>query len=326
MSNIQNKPKLTAKQLVAKMKVEKGISFSKYSEKHAEKYLFDINNYLRTASYRKNYQKYLNGQNKGKYIGLDFVYLQELSEIDSLLRMELSSICFDLEHDLKIHLLQDVEKNSKDDGYKIVDNFLKANPFIVGKLEASTTSPFTANLLKKYFTVTQIFNNQKKRNEYKITAFNDCPVWVLLEFLTFGDFIKFYEFYYKVMKIKMPISIPILKMLKNLRNACAHNNCLIADLQTNLTFIPAELGIFVSNIKTISKKQRQKKLSCLAMLEFVSTIYALKTIATKTVISKHRKALRSLFTKRMLKHKDYFSGNDLIKSSYNFAYKVFSVL
>ena len=62
------------------------------------------------------------------------------------------------------------------------------------------------------------------------------------------------------------------------------------------------------------------------MLEFVSTIYALKTIATKTVISKHRKALRSLLTKRMLKHKDYFSGNDLIISSYDFAYKVFSVL
>ena len=109
-----------------------------------------------------------------------------------------------------------LKKNQKDDGYKIVDNFLMANPFIVGKLEASTTSPFTANLLKKYFTVTQIFNNQKKRNEYKITAFNDCPVWVLLEFLTFGDFIKFYEFYYKVLKIKMPISIPILKMLKNI--------------------------------------------------------------------------------------------------------------
>lgn len=75
------------------------------------------------------------------------------------------------------------------------------------------------------------------------------------------------------MKIKMPINIPILKMLKNLRNACAHNNCLISDLQTSSTFIPAELGIYVSNIKTISKKQRQKKLSCLAMLEFVSAIY-----------------------------------------------------
>lgn len=326
MSNIKNKPKLTAKQLVTKMKIEKGITFSKLSEKRAEKYLFDINNYLRTASYRKNYQKYLNGQNKGKYIALDFGYLQELSEIDGLLRMELSSICFDLEHDLKIRLLQDVENNSNDDGYRIVDNFLKANPYIVGKLEASSTSPFTANLLNKYFTVSQVFNNQKNRNEYKITAFNDCPVWVFLEFLTFGDFIKFYEFYYKVMKIKMPIGISILKMLKNLRNACAHNNCLIADLQISSTFIPTELGIFVSNIKTISKKQRQKKLSCLAMLEFVSTIYALKTIANKTIVAKHRKVLKNLITKRMIKHRDYFIGNDIIKSSYDFAFKVFSVL
>ena len=326
MSNIKNKPKLTAKQLVTKMKIEKGITFSKLSEKRAEKYLFDINNYLRTASYRKNYQKYLNGQNKGKYIALDFGYLQELSEIDGLLRMELSSICFDLEHDLKIRLLQDVENNSNDDGYRIVDNFLKANPYIVGKLEAASTSPFTANLLNKYFTVSQVFNNQKNRNEYKITAFNDCPVWVFLEFLTFGDFIKFYEFYYKVMKIKMPIGISILKMLKNLRNACAHNNCLIADLQISSTFIPTELGIFVSNIKTISKKQRQKKLSCLAMLEFVSTIYALKTIANKTIVAKHRKVLKNLFTKRMIKHRDYFTSNDIIKSSYDFAFKVFSVL
>ena len=156
MSNKQNKPKLTAKQLVTKMKIDKGVTFSKFSEKRAEKYLFDINNYLRTASYRKNYQKYLNEQNKGKYIGLDFGYLQELSEIDSELRTELSSICFDLEHDLKIRLLQDVEKNPKDDGYKIVDNFLKANPYIVGKLEASSISPFTANLLNKYFTVSQV--------------------------------------------------------------------------------------------------------------------------------------------------------------------------
>ena len=62
------------------------------------------------------------------------------------------------------------------------------------------------------------------------------------------------------------------------------------------------------------------------MLEFVSAIYSLKTIATKTIVSKHRKALKKLFTKRMLKHKDYFAGNDLIKSSYDFAFKVFSTL
>lgn len=308
------------------MKTEKGITFNKMSENRAEKYLFDINNYLRTASYRKNYQKYLNGQNKGKYIGLDFAYLHELSEIDTLIRSELSSACFDLEHDLKIHLLKDSERNPRDDGYKIVDNFLKANPYIVGKLEASCTSPFTTNLLKKYFTFQNVYNSQKHKNEYKITAFNDCPIWVFLELITFGDFIKFYEFYYRIMKINEPLSVPVLKMLKNLRNACAHNNCLIADLQTGTTFIPGELGNFLSTVKTISKNQRKKKMSCLPVLEFVSVIYSLNTIATKSVISKHKKELKKLFEKRMLKHKDYFIDNDIIKSNYDFSLKVFQAL
>lgn len=286
MSNIQNKPKLTSSQLIQKMKTDKGITFNLVSEAKAQKYLFNENNYLRTASYRKNYQKYLNGQNKGKYINLDFGYLKELAEIDSLLRTKLSKACFDLEHDLKIRLLQDSETNQKDDGYKIVENFLKANPYIVGKLEASCTSPFTTNLLNKYFAVALVYNNQKKRNEYKITAFNDCPVWVFLELITFGDFIKFYEFYYKVMHIKMPINISILKMLKNLRNACAHNNCLIADLQIGTTFVPVELGTFVSNIQTISKKQHQKKMSCLPVLEFVSVCLFLKSSCFKISTNK----------------------------------------
>ncbi|WP_407436576.1 Abi family protein [Treponema sp.] len=326
MSNIQNKPKLSSAQLVQKMKNDKGITFKIISEAKALKYLFNNNNYLRTASYRKNYQKFLNGQNKGKYIKLDFGYLKELAEIDSLLRIQLSKACFDIEHDLKIRLLKDCETNPKDDGYKIVDNFLKANPYVVGKLEAASTSPFTTNLLNKYFTVSKVYNNQKQRDEYKITAFNDCPVWVFLELITFGDFIKFYEFYYRVMRIKMPVSIPILKMLKNLRNACAHNNCIIADLQIGSTFVPVELGTFVSNIKTISKKQRQKKMSCLPVLEFVGVIYSLKEIATKNVILSHKREFKKLFQKRMLKHKDYFSGNDIIKSNYEFAVKVLLAL
>ena len=59
------------------MKEEKGITFSHVSEKEAEKYLFKVNNFLRTASYRKNYQKYQKGSNEGKYSKLDFAYLGE---------------------------------------------------------------------------------------------------------------------------------------------------------------------------------------------------------------------------------------------------------
>jgi len=49
----------------------------------------------------------------------------------------------------------------------------------------------------------------------------------------------------------------------------------------------------------------------------------LSTLASKTVITKHKRELKKLFEKRMLKHKDYFSGNDIIKSNYDFAIKVF---
>ena len=58
MENKRNKPKQTAQQLVRKMKNEKGISFNYISEADAEHYLLNVNNYLRTAAYRKNYPKY----------------------------------------------------------------------------------------------------------------------------------------------------------------------------------------------------------------------------------------------------------------------------
>ena len=57
MSNKINKPKKTAAMLVQKMKDELGITFKYADEAEAQVYLSDVNNYLRTASYRKNYQK-----------------------------------------------------------------------------------------------------------------------------------------------------------------------------------------------------------------------------------------------------------------------------
>ena len=56
--NRTDKPKMTSKALVDKLRDEKGVSFKYVTEDNAEKYLAKINNYLRTASYRKNYQKY----------------------------------------------------------------------------------------------------------------------------------------------------------------------------------------------------------------------------------------------------------------------------
>ena len=47
--NRTDKPKMTSKALVDKLRDEKGVSFKYVTEDNAEKYLAKINNYLRTA-------------------------------------------------------------------------------------------------------------------------------------------------------------------------------------------------------------------------------------------------------------------------------------
>ena len=182
MSNRIEKPMLTSKQLVRKKRDDKGITFKYVTEEKAEEYLTNVNNYMRTASYRQNYQKYLQGTNKGKYIELDFAYLQELSTIDMHFRFLVSRMCIDIEQALKVKLIRDIGEDNLPNGYDIVEAFLSKNPFVVSKLEAAAASPFTGDLICKYFTIHNVFNSKKNKYDRKIVAYDDCPVWVLLNY------------------------------------------------------------------------------------------------------------------------------------------------
>lgn len=319
MGNISHKPKLTAQQLVYKMRDEKGIRFKYTSESDAEVYLAKVNNYLRTAAYRKNYQKNLKGCNKGKYIDLDFAYLQELSTIDMHFRFIISKMCLDIEHALKVSLLNDMENDSTTNGYDLVYQFLSQHNYIIGKLEANSISPFTKDLIFKYFTIQTTIHNGNTIN--KIVAYNDCPAWVLLEMLTFGDFIKFYEFYYSS-KSNPHINKSMLNLVRSLRNGAAHNNCILAELAHGTSKAPKELRQEVEKIKTINKNQRSKKLSCRPMLEFTCLLYVYKSVVSNKVMSHRINELKELFFHRMLEKKDFFKNNELITSNYDFACKI----
>lgn len=324
MSNKSDKPKQTAPQLIAKMK-SKGITFRYITEEKAAEYLTDKNNYLRTAAYRKNYQKYNNGPNIGKYINLDFSYLQEFSTIDMHFRFLISKMCLDIEHDLKVQMLKDIETDATTDGYDIVNAFLTQNNYIISKLEATSASPFTSDLIHKYFTVQRTYNHQKGKKENKIITYNDCPAWVLLEMLTFGDFIKFYEFYYST-RSYTKISSSVINLVKSLRNGAAHNNCILADLAHGTSHAPAEISQSIAKISSISTKQRQKKLSCRPMLEFVALLYTYDLIVSDKVKYYRICELKDLFFNRMLHKKGFYLQNELIKSNYEFACKIISSL
>lgn len=323
MGNRIDKPKQTAQQLITKMKDEKGISFKYISEVDAENYLANVNNYLRTAAYRKNYQKHQKGINTGKYIDLDFSYLKELSTIDMHFRFVVSKMCLDIEHDLKVKLLKDIESDPSTDGYDIVKNFLDQNAYIIGKLEATSASPFTSDLIHKYFTINCIFNHVKHKKENKITAYDDCPAWVLLEILTFGDFIRFYEFYYSSRKFPK-LSTPVINLVKSLRNGAAHNNCILADLEHGTSNAPSEISQEIAKIKSINKNQRKKKLSCRPMLEFTCLLYVYKLVVSDKVKYHRIKELKDLFFTRIPEKKGFFKNNELITSNYHFACKVIS--
>ncbi|MCC8079628.1 MAG: Abi family protein [Oscillospiraceae bacterium] len=318
MSNRADKPMLSSSQLVAKMRDEKGITFNYTSEEAAAAYLTNVNNYMRTAAYRQNYQKYTRGSNEGKYIGLDFAYLQELSTIDMHLRFIISKMCSDIEHTLKVQLIKHVVDKGSSDGYDICNNFLSQNLYILNKLNTMTTSPFTGDLINKYFTVQCSFNPAAGKNLNQITAYDDCPVWVLCELLSFGDFIRLYNFYYSGCG-EQAIDPAILNLVKSLRNACAHNNCIISNLRHGASAPPREIRAAVKNIPTITTSQRQKKLSCRPMLEFVSLLYVYSRVVEGEVRYHRAQELKQLFFQRIPQKKGFFKTNNLILSNYRFA-------
>ena len=171
------------------------------------------------------------------------------------------------------------------------------------------------------YTVTTNPTKQKKEN--RIIAYDDCPAWVLLEMLTFGDFIKFYEFYYSSGNFPK-LSTPVINLVKSLRNGAAHNNCILADLAHGTSRSPSEISQEIAKISSINSNQRQKKLSCRPMLEFTCLLYVYKLVVSDKVKYHRIKELKELFFKRMPEKRGFFKDNELIKSNYEFACKVIS--
>lgn len=318
MSNRDDKPKLTSVQLIEKAKNEKGITFNYITEGDAEVYIRLKNNYMRTAAYRKNYQKHTKGANKDKYIDLDFAYLIELSTIDMHIRNLIIKMCLDIEHAMKVQMIFDVEMEDNQDGYIIVNQFLEKdeNQYIVREFARRSRSPFTGDLIKKYFKIEEQENEDTGKRELVITEY-DCPVWVLVELLSFGDFIKFYEFYYTTI-LKEHISFKICNLVKSLRNGCAHNNCIICDLSHGTSRAPGQIKHAVAKIDGLGKAIRDKKLSSRPILEFTCVLYMYNRVVSKQIKEHRVKELKELFHERMRRNEIYFAKNELIKTSYGF--------
>lgn len=214
-----SKVKLSIADQIEDMK-SKGISFTYCTEEDAQRFLQYNTYYFKLKAYENNYS---NDNKEHKYRDLDFEYLKELSKIDMSLRKMILDMCLDIEHILKTRLIYDSTINSDTDGFDIVRDFLNEN-YSVEKsiIDKAKGKSVCASLAAHYW-------------DSEEESLKPMPVWVIVELISFGDFIKLYTFYYQRYH-RFPDYSRYLGAINFLRNASAHSNCLIHSLKKQRDF------------------------------------------------------------------------------------------
>lgn len=315
------KPMLTTDQLVEYMK-DKGVRFNIVGEEQARRQLRENNDYFKLTSFSDNYSRYTSGPNAGKYERLEYAYLQELAQIDLEVRHLLLDMALDVEHSLKTALIAAVEKRmlaGEEDGYRIIREFLldAGNPSLVNQLEAIDRR--AGNLAKKI--------KQNRKNPYcdvLIETYSDeMPVWAYVELVTFGELQELAEYYQQRTGWKPPVDLRSVDRVRQIRNACAHGNCVINDLRpmekpANSSAAPRHITDFLS-AAGIKANMREKKMSNQRISQIVHTLYVFDQLVRDPYMRKLRMdALDQLLNVRMQKNRRYFADNELLTSSYAF--------
>ena len=324
---MSRKPMLSVEDLIQHAQ-EKGIRFNILSIDEAKDYLGKNNNYFKLCSYRKNYDKYIGGANADKYIDLDFAYLIELARIDVEVRHILLKMCLDIEHFLKVALITEVEANlggaSGEDGYQIVTNYVmdirnasfsercarigKRASAINKKITQNKNNPYCGGLLDKYS--------------------DDMPIWAFIELISFGDLKDLIQYYSEVTGWIPPVDLKSLDRVRQIRNAAAHNNCIINDLRASKDSI--NTPPFITNFVMaagVKKDARTKRLSNSRVNQLVHLLYVYNKVVTSANTRANRLSeLKDLLNTRMLKNQQYFTSNTMLCSVHRFFVKLVASL
>lgn len=299
LDNPKKRPILTSTELIEHMKA-KGIKFTIINETDAKHFLEDHNYFFKLSSYRKNYMKYQKGEKKDTYLDLEFAYLKDLSIIDMHLRHLLLELSLDIEHAIKLTIIRDIETNPHEDGYKIVSKFIEENNYQFNY----SRSNYCQDLVQKYKDI-------------------ECPIWAFCEVLSFGELTRLYDLYARSYEGRLPLKPLFIYAVRNIRNAVAHNNCLINDLTSKNKYPNNEISNIVSNIPGISENLRRSKLKHYFLHDFVALIYAYSILVKSEGLKKHQyQRIKRLFYIRMQENKHYYTSNNTIKSSFKFCHLI----
>ncbi|WP_454949708.1 Abi family protein [Dialister invisus] len=302
-----NKRKLSYEEQINHLK-SKGILFNKVSDTEALEYLKLNNNFFKLKSYRKNFNK---TKAKDQYVHLEFAYLSDLAIIDTRLRMIILEMALNIEHFSKVNLIQKITDSDTEDGYKIVHDYINSlrdagQASLKKGLDKSLHSPYCKDMFQKY-----------KAN---------MPVWVFIELISFGTYIYFYLFCAKRFNDSSMRKVGfLLKKVKTVRNAAAHNNCIINELKKkDNTHKPSKC---LQNALTgigISRNTQRKKLANEPIEQILTCFYSYKLLVASPGMQKHMAYILDEFKTRLYREFTY-ADNLLIKSTFDLLTKIIEV-
>lgn len=307
-----DKIKLSYEQQIEDLK-QKNVKFELYSEEDAIKFLQYNNYYFKLKSYARNYTKYSKLELSNQYINLDFAHLVELSSLDMHLRRLIVRLCLDIEHILKTRLMRDITNNDMEDGFDIVRKYINNDYAVMSSIKTNKEKSVTYDLIKKFDD-------------------DNVPVWTFIETLSFGQFIELYDLYYGTYGGRCYSSY--LGSIKFLRNAAAHNSCLINSLRK-----PYSIKIKKNKniMDALSKSNRfstsyKKKMENPVIHDFVVLLFVyydiLNTPSNRNMRDKGMQQVKELFDVTMKRNDncEMFKKNDVLVECYSFVCDVIKYL
>lgn len=279
----------------------KGISFKIMNERDVALYLRNHTTYYKLRSYRKNYRK----NSVGQYIHLDFGHLVNLSLIDVELRRLLLDMTLHIEHAFKVELINVIQDSGSIDAHTIVRMFLEECPDIINKLDGHSHTAYNVDLFNKFKSVAHM------------------PVWALLELLSFGQLIMLGKFIANLLQNKGLEKLAIqMHDIKDIRNACAHDNCILNDLASKTRkhlpnhIVSNKLG----NLK-ISKRSRDNKLSNPRIYQITAVLVFHKRLVKNPFIQESIRLKLQHFKLRLI-HNHNYTNNIVLSSFFDYLIKV----
>ncbi|NHM16303.1 hypothetical protein GMI69_06475 [Eggerthellaceae bacterium zg-887] len=237
-----------------------GVTFEKCTEREARDYLAVKCSACKVSAYARLFDIHAEGENEGKYMDLDFSQLKYLADIDQRLREILLAMSLDIEHFCKTRLTIECAVTEADDRQVMAvylnDQDDRQRKYIAHEIERSKNDPTNDHIFEKYG--------------------DQLPLSAFMEVVPFGTIVGLIRYCGTRSDDKELIAdYFVLRSVQALRNACAHNSCILLDLFPHTDgkkIAPPEMNKALSAIG-MSKRIRHRWLQTVPTARIASLLY-----------------------------------------------------